>query len=140
MYDNTRIILVSDHGRALNQFDELKHENGLDAEAFYPLLMVKDFGADGFATSEEFMTTADVPTMAMQDLVDSPVNPFTGKAVNSDEKYAHAPLIIDSGQWDTSKNNGNTFLPGDWYRVHRGIWNKDNWELVAEDAVLTIEE
>ncbi len=140
VYDNTRIILVSDHGRALNQFDELKHENGLDAEAFYPLLMVKDFGADGFATSEEFMTTADVPTMAMQDLVDSPVNPFTGKAVNSDEKYAHAPLIIDSGQWDTSKNNGNTFLPGDWYRVHGSIWNKDNWELVAEDAVLTIEE
>ncbi len=40
VYDNTRIILVADHGRCLNQFGISC--NNQDLECFMPLLMVKD--------------------------------------------------------------------------------------------------
>ncbi|MBQ1738965.1 MAG: sulfatase-like hydrolase/transferase, partial [Clostridiales bacterium] len=62
VYDNTRIIIVSDHGRGLDQFN-IKC-NGQDMEYFMPLFMVKDFDAKGFTVSDEFMTNADTVTYA----------------------------------------------------------------------------
>ena len=140
VYDNTRIILVSDHGRFLNQIDELILDDGMgtevDAEAYYPLLMMKDFDSKEFTVSEEFMTNADVPSMAMAQLIENPVNPFTGKAINSDEKYAHDQMISTSTDWDVNENNGNTFLPSGWISVKDDIWNKDNWSFGSGNAVL----
>ena len=146
VYDNTRIILVSDHGYASQQIDELilddtaydedpGKRNG-DAESYYPLLMVKDFNGEGFTASDEFMTNADVPTLATADLIESPKNPFTGKTIAADENAKHDPLIIASEKWDVAENNGTAFLPARWYTVHDSIWKKENWSLVAEDAVL----
>ena len=37
-------------------------------------------------------------------------------------------------------NNGNTFLPANWYTIHDDIWNKDNWTMVAQGAVLPAKE
>ena len=46
VYDNTRIILVSDHGQTVAQIEELYDVEGLlDYEVYMPLLMVKDFDA-----------------------------------------------------------------------------------------------
>lgn len=140
VYDNTRIILVSDHGKELRALDELIFDENTDISGFFPLLMVKDFGADGFTTSDVFMTNADVPVIAVNETIENPVNPFTGKVINSDEKTAHDQYIIDSEDWDIEKNNGNTFLPSDWYSVHDNIWNMDNWKLAASNAVLTTED
>lgn len=139
VWDNTRIILVSDHGQTLAQLPELIQANGMDAEGFNALLLVKDFGADGFTVSDEFMTAADVPTLAMEALVENPVNPFTGKAIDSADKTAHDQYLIWSHDWDISVNNGNTYLPADWYTVHDNIWDPENWTLVAKDAVLDTE-
>ena len=136
VYDNTRIILVSDHGRESKQLDELILNDGLCVSWFYPLLMVKDFNSEGFTTSEEFMTNGDVPALAVANLIDNPVNPFTGKTIDSSEKLAHDQYVIASREWDVNINNGNTFLPANWYSVHDNIWEKDNWRLIAEDAVL----
>ena len=61
-------------------------EWGKDMEVSLPLLMVKDFNRKGFSTSDTFMTNADVPALAMEDLILDPKNHFTGKAINSDEK------------------------------------------------------
>ena len=140
VYDNTRFIIVSDHGRQLGQFDEFivkKKEKTYDIEEFAALLMVKDYAAQGFNVSDEFMTNGDVPSLAVAKLIDEPMNPFTGKTISNAEKTAHAQYIITSHMWDTNKNNGTQFLPSDWLTVHDDIWNKDNWELAAEDAVLT---
>lgn len=132
VYDNTRIILVSDHGRALFQIDDLiLSENKLrDVEAYYPLLMVKDFDSEEFVTSDTFMTNADVPSLAMEGLISDPVNPFTGKYINSDEKTAHDQFIImvsdNSLFWDVTLNNGNTFLNEGWAAVKDDIWDKNN--------------
>lgn len=136
VYDNTRIILVSDHGHSLKQNDRLLLEDGTDASYYYPLLMVKDFDSEGFAFSDEFMTNGDVPTLATKNLIENPRNPFTGKPINADEKTAHDQYIIASDKWGTDENNGNTYLSSKWYSVHDDIWNPKNWEIAAEDAIL----
>ncbi len=143
VYDNTRIILVSDHARPLGQFDDLIADLDVeynDIEAYTCLLMVKDFDSHGFDTSDEFMTNGDVPTIAFSDIIDDPVNPFTSKPINSREKELHDQYIISSPCWEITKNNGNQFLPGDWIAVHDDIWNMNNWRLVAKDSVFTGEE
>ena len=45
VYDNTRIIFVSDHGFWLENFDYMTLEIGPDLEAINALLMVKDFNS-----------------------------------------------------------------------------------------------
>lgn len=139
VYDNTRIILVSDHSVNLKITDRFLIDNKdekMNTMVFFPLLMVKDFGSTGFTTSDEFMTNADVPTLAFNELIDNPVNPATGNAVNNAEKYSHDQYIILSDKKYVTDNNGNTFLPGLWLTVHDSIWDKNNWDIVAENAVL----
>lgn len=138
VYDNTRIILVSDHGRNLGQLEELIHGSGLmDVEYYFPLLMIKDFDSHGFTTSDTFMTNADVPVMAVEGLINNPVNPFTGKLLNSNGKTAHDQFVICSRAWNVAENNGNTFLPARWASVKDNIWDKDNWTFFDEEIVLT---
>ncbi len=140
VYDNTRIIIVSDHGQSLGQFEELITDDGLDAEGFFSLLLVKDFNAEGFTTSDEFMTAADTPTLATQGVIQNPVNPFTGNVINSNAKTEHDQYVFFSYNWSVENNCGKQYIAGDWYTVHDSIWNKNNWQLVGEDAVLTKED
>ncbi len=140
VYDNTRIILVADHGNCIGQFDELILDDGSDilkdAQYYYPLLMVKDFNSDEFTTSTEFMTNADVPTLATQGVIENPVNPYTGKPINNDEKYAHEQYVILSDEWSVLENNGNTFLPAKWASVKDDIHNKNNWTVYDQEIAL----
>ena len=139
VYDNTRIILVADHGRDLHHFDELEMDNGMgglvNVELFYPLLMVKDFDSSEFKVSDEFMTNADVPTLATEGLIERPRNPFTGKAINSDDKYAHEQFITLSGEWQIGFNNGNTFAPSVWASVKDNLWEQDNWSFYYDKSI-----
>lgn len=140
VYDNTRIIVVSDHGRPLAQLPELLigSENGqtVDVEEFFPLLMVKDFNSKGFTTSDVFMTNADVPTLATQNLILDPVNPFTGNLISSDEKTAHDQYILMSNEFSVDTNNGTTFLPGTWASVRDNLWDSANWTFCFREEVL----
>lgn len=136
VWDNTRIILVADHGRELRQLDDLILEDGTDIERYYPLLMVKDFGSnDAFITSNEFMTNADVPTLAMKGLIEDPVNPFTGGRINSNRKYGTL-YVFGSDAWNTGSNNGNTFRPGKWYAVTGSMLDRNAWRNAGENAIL----
>ena len=131
VYDNTRIIIVADHGYELGQWEDLIYDESLDIEMVNPLLMVKDFDATGFETSDEFMTNGDVPTIALDGLVENPVNPYTGNPINSDEKNAEPQVITTSVQWDVREyQTGNTFNTSDGhsYSVHDNIFDFDNWE------------
>ena len=131
VYDNTRIIIVADHGSDL-EFDENVLYHGTDILYFNPVLMVKDFDAKGFNISDQFMTNADVPTIAMDGLIESPVNPFTGNKVTDEMKNDEIHEVQLTAVWDTYKNNGNTFLPATWYAVHgTNIFDHDNWENIG---------
>ena len=125
VYDNTRIILVSDHGDDLGQFD--KKSGNVDLEFYMPLLMVKDFNAKGFKTSEEFMTNADTPALAMSGLIDNPVNPFTGNKIDTSAKNG-PQTVFYSDNINVDINNGNTFQPGSWYTVNGDPRDPASWK------------
>jgi YidC/Oxa1 family membrane protein insertase len=127
-WDNTRIILVSDHGRNLGQFDNMKLSNGIDVENYNPLLMVKDFGTTQYTVSEEFMTNADVPSLALSGIVENPINPYTGNPITTDAKESDL-YVTTSENYDVLVNNGNVFdtSDGEWYKVGDNIFDEENW-------------
>ena len=127
VWDNTRIILVSDHGAGLEQFG-INCEN-FNMEAYMPLLMVKDFNATGFTVCEDFMTNGDTPTLATADIIEDPVNPFTKIPINSDFKE-NTQYIFYSQYWDVEVNNGYTFLPGVWFALDGDPHSPDSWKIV----------
>lgn len=140
VYDNTRIIIVADHGRPTLQLDDMIMKDSTDqiydTEYYYPLLLVKDFNSNKFSTSEEFMSNGDVPTLAVKDLINNPKNPFTGKEINNNAKYEHDQYVLGSLDWDITNNNGNVYHPGTWFTVHDDVRNKDNWSVLTENATL----
>ena len=135
LYDNTRIIIVADHGYSFKQFDDMVLPDlGYDAEQLNPVLLVKDFGSAGFTVSDEFMTNADVPSLALEGIVDSPVNPYTGNPINMDSKNGDQIIYI-SGSGSVLTNNGTQFVEADrrWFTVHDNIFDKNNWGMLQGD-------
>ena len=145
IYENTRIIIVSDHGFSLGQFDDLIFSNisekPFDVQGVNPLLMVKDFGASGFIVDDTFMTNADVPTIATKDIISDPVNPYTGKKISSDAK--NDPLYVStSTNWNVSTNHGNTFkttvgdedVQATWYQVTGNMFDEKNWKDIGFES------
>jgi YidC/Oxa1 family membrane protein insertase len=133
-WDNTRIIIVADHGRRLNDLDKTMLSDELNIEWYNPLLMVKDFGSSDFIESDEFMTNADVPTMAMEGVIDNPVNPFTGNPVNTDKKQ-DKQIVTTSRKAVVADNDGNVFdtSDGKWYEVTPGdIFDVNNWNQLPD--------
>ncbi len=131
VYDNTRIIIVADHGRDLNQFEDMIFFDGqLDVEWINPVLMVKDFGSHRFETDNTFMTNADVPAIATSGIIDSPINPFTGNPITSDSKIGQVQRIIISEDFEPDPTRYQ-YTPGDWYSVHDDIFVEDNWEYLG---------
>jgi hypothetical protein len=131
VYDNTRIIIVSDHAYSVGQYDELLFNNegqDFDAQAFIPILMYKDFGSRGWQVSDEFMTNADTPALATNGIVKDAKNPFSGNAFNAPEKKKGPQKVIFSGTWDVLKNGTNTFDKAQWYSVKDNVWDRSNWK------------
>ena len=141
VYDNTRIIIVSDHGYFLGLFGvdlaekypelaslgEYSPEEWSDTMCYNPLLMVKDFGASGFTTDRTFMTNAETPALALAGLAENPVNPFTGNPVSGGALSAEEHHVVES-DWHIVTNCGNTF--SNPLRItFRGqdVFDPDNW-------------
>ena len=137
IYKNTRIILVSDHGSYWTRYQDYFTMDKLNTLRFRPLLMVKDFDSKGqIASSNRLMYNADVPRLAMQGIMENPINPFTGNDIFDNEFTRGKQYVFTSGHWSVDFNNGNQFIADDWYRVEGDINNMDNWHLVKKNAVL----
>ena len=115
VYDNTRIIIVSDHGKNLNYLFGDRITNGAekipstddkidfdDILAYKPLLLVKDFNSTKLTTDTTFMTNADTPAIAFEGLIDNPLNPFTGKKIGFEGKNQKEHHIAGSIAWNPS--------------------------------------
>lgn len=130
VYDNTRIIVVSDHGyevtRPFPGSPTLPNGDGL--EWYNALLMVKDFGADfPLKTEDAFMTNADVIFLAAEGLVEDPRNPFTGKPLVPAKEGG--VIISSSHDWNPERRfAGIQRVNRDrWLSVHDDIFVRDNW-------------
>ena len=141
VYDNTRIILAADHCWPLFSIDELilnGDDKLMNMELYYPLLMVKDFDSHEFTTSSEFMTNADVPTLAVANLIENPVNPFTGVPITSTEKLAHEQFVLMT--WDNGDNTGTQFQLGRWASVSEDMRDPENWTFYEGQMALSENE
>ena len=137
VYDNTRVIIVADHGFAMNQFEDLLFGDGAvdknlhhseDVMAYNPLFLVKDFNSTGFHVDDQFMTNADTPVLALDGLVDAPVNPFTGTAITDAPKNTEEYHIFNTSFNSPKDNDGNTFRPGNWYALRwQNIFDTSAW-------------
>lgn len=133
VFDNTRIIIASDHGYKMAVYDNMFLENGFDLEWFMPLLLVKDFNATGITVSDQFMSNADVPTLSTKGLIEPAINPFTGKEINGEKEKQEKLTVYHTGVYSIDENNGNTFIddPDDeWLKVHDNIYDLNNWEKI----------
>ena len=80
--------------------------------------------------NNDFMTNADVPSLAFQGVIDHPVNPATGKEISVvPPSQKKASGITISHNWRPGSNNANTYrVPDeDWYTVSENIFDAKNW-------------
>ncbi len=135
VYDNTRIIIVSDHGQMTHSFLNALFGHDaywMDVLRFSSLLLVKDFGATGFSTDPQFMTSADVPTLAFSGLIEHPVNPYTGQPITDAAKHDEAQYPLQTEIANFADIANETQLPGLWLRVGgRDIWDVRNWSVIG---------
>lgn len=139
VYDNTRIIIVSDHGAP---FYSGKFQNitvPIPIEHVTAALLVKDFydrspSPDGIHLKKDmtFMTNADTPAIATQGIIENAKNPFTQtpydmkKEKSEFVKIAYAPA--QSTRWRDEKT---LFIPNNaWYTVHDDIFKAENWQQI----------
>ncbi|GMO53357.1 MAG: YidC/Oxa1 family membrane protein insertase [Treponemataceae bacterium] len=132
VYDNTRIIITSDHGRgSVNVKENIVLPNGDPLQSYNALLMVKDFDSNtSFESSPVFMTNADAALFALQDIVANPVNPFTGVPLQSDK--ARGIDIATIGALSTYRHSQFKYTIADdqWLHVRDDIFKPENWSAV----------
>lgn len=131
VYDNTRIIIVSDHavGVQNNVFTE---NYPIDAVTFNPLLFVKDFNSTKpFTIDNSFMTNADVPNLSVKDLISNPINKNTGNPINSEGKK-DGIIIVNTDTWSPDDQNVNTYKISDseWFFLKDDITKAQNWQKI----------
>ena len=131
VYDNTRIVVVADHGYDLGLFEDmiLTCADGtvVDLMHYNPLLLFKDFDSHELITDYSFMTNADTPILAIKDIIENPINTFTGKQINDDIKISGPQHVSMSDDYYIHINNGKTYIPGKWLDVQNDIFDLNNW-------------
>jgi YidC/Oxa1 family membrane protein insertase len=141
VYDNTRIILVADHGRGSGNYkNNILLPDGSPLQSYNPLLMVKDFYAgdknynNELAADYSFMTNADTVFFALKDIVDDPVNPFTNQALQiQKENGVNITTIGALSSYRHTKYRYN-IANDQWLHVHTNIFDPANWEK-ADDRI-----
>ena len=132
-YDNTKIIIVSDHGSAEDfpAFRDMPPSIQSFIGSANALLMVKDFNADfQLKTDMTFMTNADVPFLAVQGSIGNPVNPFTQQPITDGGKK-DGFLFYVTHRYVPEAHNKNTFiLDGEQWHVEKDIFKPENWSHV----------
>jgi len=131
VYDNTRIIIVSDHG--INSFSDFEGNiilpTGECLQFYTALLLFKDFNAETFTIDNQFMVNADTPILAVQEIISDPVNPFTGK--NLVAKKDNGVTITSSQNFSkTQYYNRYNIAPNEWLHVKDSIFEPKNWKKV----------
>jgi membrane protein insertase Oxa1/YidC/SpoIIIJ len=117
VYDNTRILITSDHGRHFKGDNKTLDSDFDKSElaAWNALLLFKDFGASGeIRTDNTFMTIADVPLLATQ-----------GK---DDKDQKKDGIIVVTGLGEASDHGKYTFNYTEKYLVKDNIFKAANWE------------
>ena len=127
-YDNTRIIIVSDHGFD-NQKTKIFNSAGFPfkKERITATLMVKDFNSKGILKfNDDFMTNADTPYITTKDIIKDAKNPFTNNSLKECNKQNRVKIAFTHGESTRNRNN-TQFKIENWYTVKDNIFIDSNW-------------
>jgi YidC/Oxa1 family membrane protein insertase len=132
VYNNTRIIIVSDHGSYSGNLisNEPLSINGETREPYNPVFLYKDFDSHGtLSINDDFMTNADVPFFTLNGLLENPVNSFTGNPITTRPKENgifittnHSSMTGSHGKYVFNIKNNQ------WIYLHDSIYEASNWE------------
>lgn len=130
IYDNTRIIIVSDH--ALGDTSEYFN---FDTVFDYPpaqlsaCLLVKDFNSQGqLKESMEFMTNADTTAIATEGISENPCNPFTNNPFKVKDKNSYVKISTAQAESTRIRNNPQfKIADNQWVTVKDDIYKAENW-------------
>ncbi len=132
VYDNTRIIIVSDHGR--NIFNPMFSSQKINGSRTTPAtwhntVLVKDFNSRGEMTrNESFITTCDIPYIVLKDIVEGE-NPYTGNRIT--EKKDKIPFTVMKTKFRIREQGKFKFTFTELFTVHdEDIFNLSNWEKI----------
>ncbi|CRF33180.1 inner membrane protein [Brachyspira suanatina] len=126
VYDNTKIIIVSDHSGYFSPSIFDKNDMHI-FKVFNSMLYFKDLNSKGnIISNNTFMTVADVPYLASKHL-DNPTNPFTGKIITNDYKNINGIDVIVTADGDPNANFEKSFNYVASYNVKDNIFIKTNW-------------
>ena len=138
IYDNTMIVLVSDHGasdsRSLStSFNlDVKGEYKIGTNQGYPgsphgLLMVKDFHNNApFSVSKKQMSSADVPSIVCS-VIDG------CQHIPNDPRYSNRERVIEHStivNWSPKRHPKNKYNEATRYRISGSMFNKENWKRI----------
>ncbi len=127
VYDNTKIIIVADHGYGLGLSSDFMY-GASDLDYYNPLFLVKDFNSTGeIKYDNTLMTTADVPTIATEGVIKNAKNPFTGSKFIETVKKDEVHVLI-SHNWDVANHiSNNTYGSYLYFNVKDNIFDLSNW-------------
>ena len=131
LYDNTRIIIVSDHGAVdtIRKFAEGFSDN-YDYASYNPLLLVKDFNSHGeLKTDYKFMTNADTVYLTLQGLGINMENPYTGNAFEKNIQTEFNVYEVGNA-WNAFKYVNDTVFrltTNRGYHISNNIFDEKNW-------------
>lgn len=144
VYDNTRIIIVSDHGADIEtgDFDNSTGIPPFKKESVLALLLFKDFnshGTDGIRLLEDdtFMTNADTAYLATKDLITDAKNPFTGfpLELGGGQKEKYVKICHPQAESTRIRERSYFSIPDDgWYTVTDSIYENENWKSLKVEA------
>ena len=76
----------------------------------------------------DFMTTADVPSLALQGLLENPKNPFTGNPIDMKMKSDGAIVTTSHNHQPVQQLNNKFRISDDeWFLVKDTIFKDENW-------------
>lgn len=133
-YDNTRIIVVSDHGShiGIEEFKEVDSKTDL-AEKISCILLFKDFNSNNpLSTDNTFMTNADTLYLAKKDIdAVSDINPFTHKKLVQEKENGITAFETIDNPMNHTQTKFN-IKKDSIYHVNGDVRNPDNWIKVEE--------
>lgn len=131
VYDNTRIIIVSDHGAGFITPDLENNIPGLLKQTVVASLLVKDFNSHGvLKTDSTFMTNADTPYLATSGILkpEEQINPFTNKPLKKENKNDYVKIDLARSQSTRNRYKSGWDIPENaWFTVHDNIYRNENW-------------
>ena len=138
VWDNTRVIIVSDHGYSVTDFTDTIRQwrdfRDRDQLRLFDrncaALLFKDFGqSGGVKTDDAFMVNADTLFLAKKGLGLSDTNPFTGKKLVQEKE--DGVTVYRAGNWDGGgyyhdKKEFELDRNRAWH-VRDDIFKEENW-------------